>query len=188
MTSTTYPYVDEHDRMVYACCESEIGPVCQHRRADIQVNTYPQSDIVIGSLNDVDLVTCGTCGKKFPDIYPSARCPYEHEHKDIRKWTTDEAGCLIGGHHGWHGHAYKLDLAVQSGYPITKDQQLVLDCYRTGMPECDDCPDRMPDLMDKAEAWMNEHCAPEGYSFGWHEGEFFLQPDSWFLDNGLDVP
>jgi hypothetical protein len=26
--------------------------------------------------------TCGTCGKSFPDIYPSARCPYESEHED----------------------------------------------------------------------------------------------------------
>jgi hypothetical protein len=27
---------------------------------------------------------------------------------------------------------------------------------------------------DDVEAWMNEHVAPEGYSFGWYSGEFFL--------------
>lgn len=28
-----------------------------------------------------DTATCGTCGKTFPDIYPSARCPYEYDHE-----------------------------------------------------------------------------------------------------------
>jgi hypothetical protein len=148
--------------------------------AVIQVNTYPLSDIVIGSLNDSDLVTCGTCGKKFPDIYPSARCPYEYEHP--RKWPTDEAGCLIGGHHGWHGHAYMIDLAVQSGYPMTEKDTRALDIYR-GNASHDAASQHMLDqggLMDKAEEWMNKHCAPEGYSFGWHEGEFFLAHNYWW--------
>jgi hypothetical protein len=26
----------------------------------------------------IDLVECGTCGRKFPDLYPAARCPFEY--------------------------------------------------------------------------------------------------------------
>ena len=29
-------------------------------------------------------------------------------------------------------------------------------------------------MADDAETWLNEHVAPEGYQFGWHDGEFFL--------------
>ncbi len=33
---------------------------------------------------------------------------------------------------------------------------------------------------DEAEAWINEHVAPEGYSFGWHDGEWFLSSTEWW--------
>ena len=36
---------------------------------------------------------------------------------------------------------------------------------------------------DKAEAYLNEHVAPEGYSFGWYEGEFYL----WLVEAWEDV-
>jgi hypothetical protein len=29
-------------------------------------------------------------------------------------------------------------------------------------------------LGDDAENWMNDNVAPEGFSFGWEDGEFFL--------------
>lgn len=28
------------------------------------------------------VATCGTCNVQFPDIYPSARCPFEYEHTE----------------------------------------------------------------------------------------------------------
>ena len=30
---------------------------------------------------------CGTCGRLFPDIYPSARCPFEYEHASSLNYT-----------------------------------------------------------------------------------------------------
>jgi hypothetical protein len=38
----------------------------------------------------------------------------------------------------------------------------------------DDEHEILSDGSDVAENWLNENVAPEGYSFGWHEGEFFL--------------
>lgn len=36
------------------------------------------------------------------------------------------------------------------------------------------------ELVDQTEEWLNEHIAPEGYAFGWHDGEFFLwTTDEW---------
>lgn len=61
---------------------------------------YPLSGIPVGSVPAADLVTCGTCGASFPDIYPAARCPYEGEHAEaesglqFRVWN--EVGDLFG--------------------------------------------------------------------------------------------
>jgi hypothetical protein len=30
------------------------------------------------------------------------------------------------------------------------------------------------EAASEVEDWLNDNVAPEGYSFGWHEGEFFL--------------
>ena len=30
----------------------------------------------------IGLVTCGTCERTFPDLYPAARCPFEYDHDD----------------------------------------------------------------------------------------------------------
>jgi hypothetical protein len=31
---------------------------------------------------------------------------------------------------------------------------------------------------DDAEAWLNDHIAPDGYRFLWNDGEFFLWPET----------
>jgi hypothetical protein len=35
----------------------------------------------------------------------------------------------------------------------------------------------LADGAEDAEQWLNDFAAPDGYSFGWHEGEFFLWSD-----------
>lgn len=35
-----------------------------------------------GELNKRGRATCGHCGLSFPDVFPSARCPYEAWHED----------------------------------------------------------------------------------------------------------
>ena len=40
------------------------------------------------------------------------------------------------------------------------------------------------EMVDLYEQWMNEYIAPEGFSFGWHDGEFFLWSDqTWNEEN-----
>lgn len=38
-------------------------------------------------------------------------------------------------------------------------------------------------LADEAETWLNEHVAPHGFSFGWHDGDFTLCHDEWWEIN-----
>jgi hypothetical protein len=40
------------------------------------------------------------------------------------------------------------------------------------------------DLADVAERWLNDRIAPDGYSFGWHDGEFFLWTTAEWEDEG----
>jgi len=41
-----------------------------------------------------------------------------------------------------------------------------------------DVPEAVVDMADDAENWLNDNVAPEGYAFGWHDGEFFLWTDA----------
>lgn len=42
--------------------------------------TFPQSDVPLDATPDSTWVTCGSCGRTFPDLYPAARCPFEADH------------------------------------------------------------------------------------------------------------
>lgn len=95
-----------------------------------------------------------------------------------------DAGCWIDGHWGQYGVARMVEIAATHGYG---DETLVGAMARelTYMGPnmgSDHRTDEMREndgeiLMDGAdgvEAWLNDNVAPGGFSFGWHDGEFFL--------------
>jgi hypothetical protein len=43
---------------------------------------FPLSSIPLDAEPQPDWLTCGTCGRAFPDIYPAARCPFEYDHEE----------------------------------------------------------------------------------------------------------
>lgn len=88
------------------------------------------------------------------------------------KWTPDNAGCIFAGHRGRYIFREIVDLALLEGWQPSQPVNL------------DDEPDseQMIWASEEAEDWLNDNVAPEGYHFGWWEGEFFLQPDSWWLE------
>lgn len=90
-----------------------------------------------------------------------------------------QQGCLIDGHHGWHGHAMMLDLAMGYGWPVDPVDLVVIREYDKGDGSVIEA-DIIYSLMTEAETWLNENIAPAGMSFGWHEGEFFYQPLEWW--------
>ena len=38
------------------------------------------------------------------------------------------------------------------------------------------------DAAEQVETWLNDQVAPEGYSFGWSDGEFMLWSDASWQD------
>ena len=111
--------------------------------------------------------------------------------------TADDAGCWIDGHWGQYGTDRLVQIASAWGFVGSGDERdRLLITYCSQRVERDEAtalaallPLMTPDerdaaewqiaeevysLADDAESWLNEHAAPEGYSFGWHDGEFFL--------------
>lgn len=80
------------------------------------------------------------------------------------KASPDTAGCWVAGDWGQYATGRVIVLASCYGYaPAAYDP---------------DDFEQVCEEADAAEAWMNEHVAPEGYSFGWYDGEFFLWADN----------
>lgn len=100
----------------------------------------------------------------------------------IVKLTADDTGCYVDGHWGQYGVAHMVNRAEEFGYSdaevialadkhlasmgASNSEELTTDEYWT-----------LNDASNDVEQWLNDNVAPEGYSFGWFEGEFFLWSD-----------
>jgi hypothetical protein len=118
---------------------------------------------------------------------------HEVPARAIPKVTEAEAGCwLDGANWGWTGPARVVELAQFYGMPDeTGDDNAILAAFkesadRVTMANGDVLEDPaglvcdQGELGDQAEEWLNENVAPEGYSFGWHNGDFFLMCSEWW--------
>lgn len=85
--------------------------------------------------------------------------------------TAADAGCWVDGHWGQYGSSRVIKLAQEFGWDVYIAPP-VLDIEEDWESEF------IYDLADKAEQWMNDNIAPDGHSFGWYDGEWFLWPYS----------
>ena len=96
-----------------------------------------------------------------------------------------DSGCYVDGHWGQYGIAHMITRAEDMGY---NDAEVIriADKHLASMitwgsagkePLTDDEYEIMLCSSDEVEEWLNENVAPEGYSFGWWDGEFFLWSD-----------
>jgi hypothetical protein len=94
--------------------------------------------------------------------------------------TRDDCGVVIDENRGWRGIGYVVEEAIAWGFEPTDDDREVIRSFF----DDDDSPAgwNMPDLSDEAEQWLNDHVAPDGCSFGWHDGSFFLQTTEWWSE------
>jgi hypothetical protein len=105
----------------------------------------------------------------------------------IQKASVNDAGCWISGANwGWQGTGRVVQIAVGLGWPITADDVVTLDQYMSDTFDPDSSvPEAMDDMHRDAESWLTDNVAPEGYSFGWVEGDFCLASDaSWCAWSG----
>lgn len=115
----------------------------------------------------------------------------------IIKATPEDAGCYVDGHWGQYAVAHMINRAEEFGYgsavhfgqgvtdELAEQQAIVHLADRhiaaigpSDAPGLTDAEyEALSEASDEVEAWLNEHVAPEGYSFGWFEGEFYLWSD-----------
>lgn len=88
----------------------------------------------------------------------------------IITWEPESAGCIVGGSYGQYASLEVINLAIASGW-VDEDAQRLVEAEDEMLEMLREYEN---EIADDAEAWMNENVAPEGYSFGWHDGEFFL--------------
>jgi hypothetical protein len=105
------------------------------------------------------------------------------------KASPTDAGCWIDGHWGQYSVARMVDIAMAHGYRDEEVTGLAArmlahmgpNMGRTDIADLtDDEHESLSWAADEVEQWLNDNVAPEGYSFGWHDGEFFLQPEQWW--------
>ena len=98
-----------------------------------------------------------------------------------------DAGCWVDGTWGTYGIA----LMVQKAHSLGYDDALIVNIADAKMATLG--PIAMPQVSEEDEEllseaadgvvlWLNDNVAPEGFSFGWHGGEFFLQSEAWWAE------
>jgi hypothetical protein len=88
--------------------------------------------------------------------------------------TAIDAGCWVDGGRGRYARARVIEIALDCGWEDSEATEIV-----ARYPELsEDQQDALGDVVNNAEQYLNEHVAPEGFSFGWHDGEFFLWSDT----------
>jgi hypothetical protein len=87
--------------------------------------------------------------------------------------SADNAGCWIDGHWGHYSGARLIQIAEAYRW----NDEMAISMAQSYMGSGGDIPNgalvEFYDLVDEAENYLNT-IAPEGYSFGWRDGEFFL--------------
>lgn len=94
---------------------------------------------------------------------------------DKVKATANDAGCWVDGVRGYHALVRMVDIAEQHGYPLSEGDRDMVERYDTGSTDHDSV---IHTIADEAESWLNDNVAPDGYSFGWHDGDFMLWSES----------
>lgn len=105
----------------------------------------------------------------------------------IVKAEPEDAGCWVDGHWGQYGLAHLVLKATDYGYADAEMIDYATRHMASMSPNgdedlTDDEHEAMSDGADDVESWLNAHVAPEGYSFGWQDGEFFLWADAEWED------
>lgn len=104
--------------------------------------------------------------------------------------TPADAGCWCDGAAGIYAAVRMVTIAMNSGWvsPTHDMDVALLEWWRDGAQapapssllaseDVDSLPEYWTEVQNEAEEWLNEAIAPDGYSFGWWDGDFMLASD-----------
>lgn len=129
--------------------------------------------------------------------YCVAYVEMQNRHRMTPEQADKERGCWVEGSRGWTAPGVLIDKAAGWGFPLDDDDRALVDHYLAGdgtevtLPngetvQPDDVGEFVTELADKATDWLNENVAPENWSFGWVDGEFYFWPESQWDDDARD--
>jgi hypothetical protein len=96
-------------------------------------------------------------------------------------------GCYVEGSWGQYGTGRMIQIAVDLGYEVPPDDKPYFEAelkatqYGREANESADQQEIILSLADLAEKWLNDN-APEGFAWGWEDGEFFFQSLTWWQE------
>jgi len=126
------------------------------------------------------------CGYIPDSTLPDEPCGWPRREHTTRPLPVD-TGCWIDNRWGQYGVARLVEIARNFGY----DDALIIDLAErklaamlpSNLPQLsDENEELLNSAADEVEVWLDDNVAPEGYSFGWYEGEFFLQSEAWWAE------
>lgn len=102
----------------------------------------------------------------------------------IKTATPADAGCWLSDHLGWRIGCAVVEIAVERGWPITAQDQAVVDRYGSGDGRPAD-GDYVDAVVTDVVAWLTDRVAPAGYSFEFDNGSFYMLSDAaWCARSG----
>ena len=110
----------------------------------------------------------------------------------IQKMTLRMVGEIVSDACGQYALALSISIAGDHGYDndeiVTLARKKMACEMPSTAPSLTEHEEEILDMAaDEVENWMNENIAPEGHSFGWWDGGFYLWPDATW-DGEQDVP
>lgn len=96
--------------------------------------------------------------------------------------SASDAGCYVEAWWGQYAVAHMIQRATEFGYRDAQLQDYATRHLASMGPSdapgiTDDEHEAMSDGADDVVTWLNTYAVPEGHSWGWEDGEFFLWPD-----------
>lgn len=109
----------------------------------------------------------------------------------VTRASPDQAGVWVDEVHGIYAPVGMADVALAFGWQPNDLDAAIIEWARhperalsdaLAAVDIDSLPEFWAELQGDIEQWLNDHVAPDGHSFGWHDGSFHLASATWWCE------